>query len=273
MFINYIIVSWLAILVGAIISISGVYISDLYLQFAAIGIMASLCGLALTPIGESFFRFTHGAREALKLEKSFLEPVFSRVVKNAGFERSDFDLLVMDDKEINAFALGRRSVIITRGAMQLPEQEIEGIFAHELGHMRHRDSIIMLMYYTVSSITNLAIKILMMIAAVMTFFKITRILGVAIGIMTAALLWLAVKPINVGNRYGGRLKEYRADRFAHEIGYGEGMQMLLTRFMDNETTERGMVNSLMATHPGSGKRLLALEKLAEKSGDIAAELA
>lgn len=148
--------------------------------------------------------------------------------------------------------------------MQLPEQEVEAIFAHELGHMRHHDSIITLMYYTVSTITNIAVKILAVIAAVMTVFRGTRIIGVVIGVVTAALIWLAIKPLNVGNRYGGRVKEYRADRFAHEIGYGEGMQMLLTRFLETEAAPSGKIaDSLMATHPGSGKRLLALEKLAD----------
>lgn len=264
MIINYVVVSWVVVLVGGILTIFGVYISGFYLQFLSIGIMASLCGLALTPVGEALFRFTNGAREGLKSEKELLEPIFSRVVKSAGFERGNFDLLVTDSQEINAFALGRRSVIITRGAMQLPEQEVEAIFAHELGHMRHHDSIITLMYYTVSTITNIAVKILAVIAAVMTVFRGTRIIGVVIGVVTAALIWLAIKPLNVGNRYGGRVKEYRADRFAHEIGYGEGMQMLLTRFLETEAAPSGKIaDSLMATHPGSGKRLLALEKLAD----------
>lgn len=264
MIINYVVVSWLVILVGGILSIFGFYISDLYLQFLAIGIMVTLCGLALTPVGEALFRFTNGAREGLKSEKALLEPIFSRVVKSAGFERSNFDLLVTDSAEINAYALGRRSVIITRGAMQLPEQEVEAIFGHELGHMRHHDSIITLMYYTVSTITSIAVKIMLGIAAVMTVFRKTRLLGIIIGAITAAMIWLAIKPLELGNRYGSRVKEYRADKFAHEIGYGEGMQMLLSRFLEMEAAPSGKVaDSLMATHPGSGKRLLALEKLAD----------
>lgn len=263
MVINYVVVSLLVAMVGGILATFGFYISDWYLQFLAIGIMASLCGLALTPVGEALFRFTQNAREGLKSEKALLEPIFSRVVKSAGFERSDFDLLVTDSLEINAYALGRRSVIITRGAMQLPEQEVEAIFGHELGHMRHHDSVITLMYYTVSTITNIAVKIMLGIAVVMAVFRKTRRLGIIIGAIPVVLIWLVIKPLEVGNRYGSRVKEYRADRFAHEIGYGEGMQMLLTRFLDMEAAPSGKIaNSLMATHPRSGKRLLALEKLA-----------
>jgi len=53
-------------------------------------------------------------------------------------------LWVMDQDEPNAFATGRNpahsSVAVTRGLLQvMDDREIEGVLAHELGHVKNRD--------------------------------------------------------------------------------------------------------------------------------------
>lgn len=53
-------------------------------------------------------------------------------------------LWVMDEDEPNAFATGRNpahsSVAVTRGLLQvMDDREIEGVLAHELGHVKNRD--------------------------------------------------------------------------------------------------------------------------------------
>lgn len=94
------------------------------MPYLSMAIMLTLCGLALTPMGETFFRFLHKAREPLKTEQEKIEPIFVKIVESVSFSRDQFDLLVCDDQQINAYAMGRRSVIITRGAMRLPDNEI-----------------------------------------------------------------------------------------------------------------------------------------------------
>lgn len=267
--VNYIIVSIASSLIFIPFTLVAdghtVYTFETYiLPYLPIIIMFTLCGLAFTPMGEAFFRFLHKARGPLKSEQEKIESIFAKIVKSAGFERNKFDLLVCDDQQINAYAMGRRSIIITRGALRLPDNEIEAIFAHELGHMKNHDSIRTLMYYLVSSVTKVAIAIMAGISAVLAIFKHSRIFGIIIGVITTMLVWLVIKPLHIGDRFGGRLCEYRADRFACEIGYADGMYCLISRFLDMEGTAAKGVNSLMATHPGSGKRLLAIEKFQEK---------
>jgi heat shock protein HtpX len=83
------------------------------------------------------------ARPATKEENLYLVNILDALVIAAGLEHTP-KLYVIDDPQPNAFATGRNpehSVIcVTTGLLQkLEYYELEGVIAHELGHIRNYD--------------------------------------------------------------------------------------------------------------------------------------
>ena len=79
-------------------------------------------------------------------ENVWLEQTVSKLAQEAGVEQPR--LAVVQDQTPNAFVFGNSSskmtLAVNQGLLtQLNEDEIRGVIAHELGHIRHKDSIVM----------------------------------------------------------------------------------------------------------------------------------
>lgn len=79
-------------------------------------------------------------------ENSWLEGAVSKLAQQAGVKMPR--LAIVPDRTPNAFVFGNSSsnmtLAVNQGLLeQLKEDEIQGVLAHELGHVRHKDSIIM----------------------------------------------------------------------------------------------------------------------------------
>src|SRR6201999_2740180 len=64
-------------------------------------------------------------------------------------------VFIMDNPQPNAFATGRNpqhaAVAVTTGLMNsLSREEVAGVIAHELGHIRNRDTLIMTITATIA---------------------------------------------------------------------------------------------------------------------------
>jgi heat shock protein HtpX len=122
--------------------------------FGAAGlVLAFFVWVILTVIsyynGDSIFL---GVSKARKIEKSD-HPVLWNVVEEmcvaSGISRIP-DIYIIDDPALNAFATGRdvqhASVAVTAGLLnELTRDELQGVIAHELGHVRNRDILYMMM--------------------------------------------------------------------------------------------------------------------------------
>jgi heat shock protein HtpX len=79
-------------------------------------------------------------------ENPWLESAVSKLANAAGVKQPR--LAVVPDPTPNAFVFGNSSnsmtLAVNQGLLsQLNEQEIQGVIGHELGHIRHKDSIVM----------------------------------------------------------------------------------------------------------------------------------
>jgi len=188
---------------------------------------------------------------------------------------------VIDQAQPNAFATGRNpqnaAVAATTGLLQrLSRDEIAGVMAHELAHIRNRDTLIMTVTATfagaVSFLANMAF-----------FFGGNRdreggFLGqlalMILAPLAAALVQMAIS----------RSREYEADRVGAEIcGQPRALASALLRIermaqgIDYAAAERNpatahmfIINPLHAhardklfsTHPATANRVAALEKMA-----------
>lgn len=192
---------------------------------------------------------------------------------------------VMDNPQPNAFATGRdpehAAVAATSGLLELmSREEIAGVMAHELAHIRNRDTLIMTITATfagaIGMLTNFAM-----------FFGGNRNNGMGI-IGTIAMIILAPLAAMLVQTAISRTREYHADRIGAEIAgeplwlasalakldgaskrirnaAAEASPATAHMFIVNPLSGERMDN-LFSTHPATENRIAALRDLAAQSG-------
>ena len=173
----------------------------------------------------------------------------------------------------NAFAVGRKgngTVVVSEELLQrLEPDEVEGVLAHELAHIRNRDVVMMVLGQGVASIVAIVAQWAVLLTGdndIADFF-----LAIVVGQITQMLVMLFVFAIS-------RYREYVADGdAASEIGSGEPLASALEKIqrgseraresgVDAQVNalcifgeERGLAR-LFATHPPVEKRIERLRR-------------
>jgi heat shock protein HtpX len=190
---------------------------------------------------------------------------------------------VIPDMSPNAFATGRNpqhaAVAATEGILRLlPANELEGVIAHELAHVRHRDILISTIAATIAA----AIMMLAHMAQFAAIFGGGRSddRGGANPLALLAMALLAPLAAGLIQAAISRQREFAADRGGAEIaGSPAGLAMALRRiegaakqipldanpatahmFIVKPFTVRGMA-ALFSTHPPTEERIAALTAL------------
>ncbi len=91
----------------------------------------------LRPVESRFARLLFRVRRPSEQELARLLPVWRRACGRVGVDPDAFTLRIEDRQAVNAFALGAHFVAVTGRALELPDELLEAVLAHELGH--HRD--------------------------------------------------------------------------------------------------------------------------------------
>jgi heat shock protein HtpX len=117
----------------------GSYIGGMIIALVVWGIM-NLVALAG---GDSILLGMAGARKIEKKDHPRLFNVVEEMQIASGLSKMP-DIYIIDDPALNAFATGRdeqhASVAITSGLLgKLNRDELQGVLAHEIGHIRNRD--------------------------------------------------------------------------------------------------------------------------------------
>lgn len=193
-------------------------------------------------------------------------------------------LYVVDDPSPNAFATGRNPehgvVAVNTGLLNLLDQrEIEGVVAHEMAHIRHRDTLTMAIVATISG----AIMMLANIARFASFFAggSNDEGGNPIALLLVSLFApFAAMMVQFGI---SRAREYEADRLGAEIAgtpdglanallkLHRGAEAIPTHTMSPSTAHMCIVNpfagvgglmNLFSTHPPVEQRVKRLREMA-----------
>ena len=196
-------------------------------------------------------------------------------------------VFVMDEAQPNAFATGRNpdnaAVAVTVGlTQQLSREELAGVIAHELAHIRNHDTLIMTITATIAGAIG-------MIAQFGMFFGGNRDNNHGPGIIgSIAMMILAPLAAMLVQMAISRTREYAADDLGARIcGNPMWLASALSRienaahrqpnydaernpatahmFIINPLTGQGMDN-LFATHPSTANRIAALQQLAAEIG-------
>jgi heat shock protein HtpX len=239
------------------------------------GVQAFLSLIALSPVGERLLRFLSGCEEPTASEKRKIKPLAEEVLAAAKRNPAAYEFLISSDSFPNAFAIGAKTVCVSSGLLDgTSDAEIKGVLAHETWHHANGDGIRNVIFFANSllwvGITMFCSKVCSVLdslsalagkpgskerdlAGIIHFFT-----GIArIGLWLFSLIvW---GPIFIGAFWGMRQSEYRADAFAEDIGYGDGLLRLLER-VKKIGGPTGISGFLYKTHPSPRKRINRLEK-------------
>ena len=208
-----------------------------------------------------------------------------QMARDAGLPRPVIAIIPNDQP--NAFATGRNpenaAVCATTGLLDmLTREEVRGVMAHELAHVKNRDTLIMTVTATIAG----AIAALANFALFFGGGEDRERPGGVIG--TLALMILAPMAAGLVQMAISRGREYEADRVGAEIaGDPQALASALqkieghARRIVNVTAERNpasgqlfIINplagkgadNLFSTHPATGNRVKALMALGVKAG-------
>ncbi|MEI4261190.1 zinc metalloprotease HtpX [Roseovarius sp. D0-M9] len=223
----------------------------------------------------------HNAQPVTRGDRMGLYAMTADLAQKAGLPEPKVYLI--DTPQPNAFATGRNpansAVAVTTGLMRsLDREELAGVIAHELAHIRNHDTAIM----TVTATFAGAIS---MLANFALFFGGSRERLGLVG--TLLLMFLAPFAAALVQMAISRTREYAADKAGAEIcGHPLWLASALEKIalgaarIDNDAAERNpatahmfIINplhahkhdSLFATHPATENRVAALRAMAGQS--------
>jgi heat shock protein HtpX len=200
-------------------------------------------------------------------------------------------VFLMDNPQPNAFATGRNpqnaAVAVTTGLVQsLSREELGGVIAHELAHVKNHDTLLMTITATIAGaismvaqfgmffgghrdnnngpgiIGSIAMMILAPLGAMLVQMAISRTREYAADNLGARIvgqpMWLASALVKIANA-------------AHEIPNMDAERNPATAhmFIINPLSGHG-IDSLFSTHPSTENRIAELQRLAAELGTHAA---
>lgn len=225
----------------------------------------------------------NGARQIQKKNN----PRFYRLVENLAITEGlpTPKVYIMDDPSLNAFATGRNPknavVCATSGILEaLDDNELEGVMAHELGHVKNYDIRVSMLAFALVSVVSLMADIILRF----TWFSSDERENNNPAIMIAGLAAMIIAPIAASmiQLAISRRREYLADATgALTTRNPEGLASALAKIGQkgsvtakaNSSTahlffanplRKGSISSLFSTHPPIEARIKALHEMGTK---------
>ena len=289
----------LVVFMGVLLLAIG-YVIGLYFLGSALGglliaaIVWAVMGLIAFFQGDSILLSVSGARKISKADSPQLYNVVEEMSIASGLPKIP-DIYIINDPALNAFSTGRdpnkAAVAITSGLLEkLNRDELQGVMAHEIGHIKNRDVLLM----SISAVMLGAIVILSWYATRVMFWGGGRRSyrrdsgggGVQAILMILGLILLILAPIFAQLIYlaTSRKREYLADASsALYTRYPEGLASALEKLGDssvqvkaaNQATapmyiinpfgKKRAVNDWMSTHPPIAERVRILRSMGGNS--------
>ncbi|MFC4989561.1 MULTISPECIES: zinc metalloprotease HtpX [Saliphagus] len=226
-----------------------------------------------------------GASKVDESEYPELHAAVSRLSQQADLPKPT--VAVVDSRTPNAFATGRSpsnaAVAVTTGLLEtLDREELDGVLAHELAHVKNRDVAVM----TIASFLSTVAFLIVRFGGQMMFYTGggrgrdgKGAAGILVAILVSLLVWIvSYLLIRALSRY----REFAADRGAAAItGNPSGLASALMKISgemekvpDDDLREEaemnaffiipirsGIVGRLFSTHPSTERRIEQLREL------------
>lgn len=286
--------SWILIIVfAAIIANLGAVIGFIYGNLYFGIILAMVISIAYIFFsyftGDRTILKTSGAREVEKKEYPYLFHLIDGLAISAGVPKPR--AYVIDDSALNAFATGRdpkhASITVTTGLLKkMNRQELEGVIAHEMSHIKNYDVRFMMLVVMLAGLVTL-LSDFMLRSFIWSskgkssdrkggnVFAVLILVAIALAILSPIIGQLIRFSVN-------RKREFLADANAVVLTrYPPGLASALRKIADdpdplvdkaNKATahlfistpfrkEHGFISKLFLTHPPLRERIKRLEEM------------
>jgi heat shock protein HtpX len=269
-------------------ALTGFFLVGGYLLGGQSGLMLAL----VVALGMNFFAYWNSDKMVLRMSNAHevgpneapeLYGIVQQLAQRGGLPMPR--VYIIDEDQPNAFATGRNpenaAVAATTGLLRyLSREEIAGVMAHELGHVRHRDTLIMTIAATLSG----AIGMLASFGGLMGGGRDENGRPLMNPILAIAMMILAPLAASLVQMAISRSREYEADRMGAEL---TGQPLWLagalaklqagTQQIPNQVAEAnpatahlyianplsgGGLASLFSTHPPMEERIARLQAMA-----------
>ena len=258
-----------------------VFIAALYIY--GIGLFGIVLFMGLFMGGQLFFSDklalrSMGAHEVSEEEYPELHAMVGRLAQQADLPKPT--VAVADSRQPNAFATGRSqssaTVCVTRGIMDtLNPEELEGVLAHELTHVKNRDVMVMTIATFLSTLAFMIVRWGWLFSGDREGGGAPVLVAILISLVVGVVSFLLVRVLS-------RYREYAADRGGAIItGRPSALASALVkidgrmdRVPDDDLREQaemnaffiipiksGAIGKLLSTHPSTEQRVERLRDM------------
>ncbi len=276
------------VMIGGIGAALGLYYGDMYFGLAIAGIFAIFYSVIMFFQGKNMILSMTGAVEAPRSKYSSLHNIVEELSIAAGIPKPK--VFVINDSALNAFATGRdpkhAAVTVTTGLIErMDNEELRGVIAHELSHIKNYDIRVMMLAAVLVGLTTLLSDFFL---RSIIYSRGGRRSGsrengsgifIIIGIVLALLSPLVAQLIKLAI---SRKREFMADAGGAMITrYPKGLASALRKIKNdpdplvdraNKATahlfistpfrnRRGFFTGLFSTHPPIDERIRRLEEM------------
>jgi len=290
----------LVIGMGLLLFVLGYFLGLLFLDNTIGGLIVALIIWVVMSItayfqGDSILLSISKARKINREDHPRLYNIVEEMKIASGLGKMP-DIYIIDDPALNAFATGRdikhASVAITSGLLQkLNRDELQGVIAHEMSHIKNRDVLLMSMCSvllgTIVILSWYASRVMLFSGA--TRSRRDRSSGGGSGqliIMLISVILMILAPIFAQLIYFAvsRKREYLADASsALYTRYPEGLASALEKisaseiqvqaannatapmYIANPFRKKGVAQNLSSTHPPTAERIRILRSMSGAS--------
>ena len=277
------------VLIGLLGAAIGIYVSNIYFGITIAVMFSVIYSLIGFYSGDKMILSMSGAKPVTKKEHPYLYHTVDGLAISAGIPAPK--AYVIDDSAMNAFATGRdpknASITVTTGLLKnMGRQELEGVIAHEMSHIKNYDIRFMMLTAVLVGIVTLLSDFLLR-----SFLwgghnrRSSRnsgqlgVLFIVLGLLLAILAPLIGQLIKLAI---SRKREFMADASAAVLTrYPPGLASALKKIAKdpdplvdraNKATahlfistpfrdSKGFVTGLFSTHPPIGERIKRLEAM------------
>ena len=222
--------------------------------------------------------YSMGAREVSEEEYPDLHAMVGRLAQQADLPKPT--VAVADSRQPNAFATGRSqssaTVCVTRGIMDtLNPEELEGVLAHELTHVKNRDVMVMTIATFLSTLAFMIVRWGWLFSGDREGGGAPVLVAILVSLVVGVVSFLLVRVLS-------RYREYAADRGGAIItGRPSALASALVkidgrmdRVPDDDLREQadmnaffiipiksGAIGKLLSTHPSTEQRVERLKDM------------